>query len=65
MVEIRTENANEFSKKYNIGKVLRVGANEGSVRECTDIQTGIVWMVETIRKDVVHAADVKRFEVDF
>jgi hypothetical protein len=65
MVEIRTENANEFSQKYKIGKVLRVGANEGSVRECVNIQSGNVWMVETIRKDVVQAAEVKRFEVDF
>jgi hypothetical protein len=37
MVEIRNKDHDIFMKKYKLGNVINVGANNGTVRECTEI----------------------------
>ena len=65
MVEIRNKDHDIFMKKYKLGNVINVGANNGTVRECTEIQTGKTWMVETIQKRETNEYEIMRFERDF
>jgi serine/threonine protein kinase len=67
MVEYRNNQGKQdaFSSRYQLGVKVQNGQNEGSLRECIDINTGKKWMVELINKKVVGPAVVRKVERDF
>jgi serine/threonine protein kinase len=65
MVEYRNNKIDAFSSRYQLGATITNGSNEGSLRECTDTNTGKKWMVELINKKQAGHAGVKKVERDF